>query len=367
MDKKIKGKRGSEYPLNLRGFALLLSLMILCSYFPVYAIDEYKETSEYYSAMAQSDDSIISALHYETMSYLYSITDAIKESRQTMNNNFANIYRNADGNHSASLVAIYDRVGDVYTRVGEHHNQITASLTSLKTQLQSYIDNSFQGFYSDLMPNFTSLKEQINQHIDESFNTLNNTVEQGSKDVQSNADKNTQNQIDNSNKNAEEQKQNDNENTSKIGGFFDNLFNNIRDFFVSLFKPSDEYFDTLRADLDTYLTEHLGFVYEVPASLLSHSLTMYFRLVDTEFNEMLVIHVPEISIKLNGEKYSIFSGIDYNLFSSLYEMGEDFIEIFNIIYTLMRAVIDIVLTVGVVKMVYKKVVNKVGVSGGDEL
>lgn len=368
MDKKIKGKRGSEYPLKLRGFALLLSLMILCSYFPVYAIDEYKETSEYYTAMAQSDDSLISSMHYETMSYLYSINDAIKESRQKMNDNFANIYRNADGEHPANLIAIYERVGSVYTTVNSQGDRITSNLTSLKIQLQSYMDSSFSAFYSSLMPIFTSLKTQVNAHVDEVFGTLENTFQQGSTDIQNNADKNSQNQIDNANKNAEEQKQNDNENTSKIGGFFDKFFENISNFLKSLFMPSDDYFDILRADLDTYLTEHLGVVYELPVTLLEETKTMYSGIRNQNINTVsLYIRVPEISFTLNGVKHTLLRSQSYDLFAFFSQMPSQFQSAYNNAIKIMRAFIDISLAVACFRMIYKQIINKVGIEGGSDL
>lgn len=85
---------------------------------------------------------MIALMQQETVNYMTALKEQITELRQTMNNNFANIYRNADGKHPASLEAIYERVGDVYTNVSAQGDRITNSLSSLKTQIQGYINSA---------------------------------------------------------------------------------------------------------------------------------------------------------------------------------------------------------------------------------
>lgn len=371
MDKKIKGKRGSEYPLKLRGFALLLSLMILCSYFPVYAIDEYVTTDEKFVDLISNDNSIstyvsddvISSMHYETMNTLADLKQTVINQSDRLTNNMTSLKEKIFAYIDNAVISVNSNTHNEI--VGIYSNNIAPSLSSLKIQLQSHITELYSDYIS---PSLTSLKTQVNAHTDEVFNSLQNTVQQGSIDIQNNADKNSQNQIDNANKNSEEQQKNDNENTSKIGGFFDKLFDNISTFLKSLFMPSDDYFDNLRVDLDTYLSEHLGVVYELPAKLYKDTEKMVNGIRGKDINSVtLYVRVPEISFTLNGEKHIFLASQNYNLFAFLNHMSPQFISAYKTSVGLMRALIDIVLAVSCFRMIYNQIINKVGIEGGSDL
>lgn len=148
----------------------------------------------------------------------------------------------------------------------------------------------------------------------------------------------------------------------RISGFFESLFNNIKEFFTSLFKPSEDYFDTVRADLDSFLSEHLGIVYELPISLYEETKTIYYRLNrQVGIGSNLTIAVPPFQFTLFGTTYEIFEGGNYDL----YQEGN--MPWLDTIIDIMHVVIDLFLAIGFVKFTYKKVINKVGVEGGDEL
>lgn len=148
----------------------------------------------------------------------------------------------------------------------------------------------------------------------------------------------------------------------KISGFFENLFNNIKEFFTSLFKPSDGYFDSVRSDLDAFLSEHLGIVYELPIKLLEQIQTIYNRLNrGSSSSHNLSIAVPAFKFTLFGTTYQIFDGGNFDL----YQEGN--MPWLDSIINIMHVMIDIALAVGFVRFVYKKIVNKVGIEGGDEI
>lgn len=368
MDKKINVKRGSEYPLKLRGFALLVFLIFMFNTSFVYADDSVISISDddffvRQQASAQSSDDVLSAMHYETMNALADLKQTVISQGDRLTNNMSslkekifayidNAVNNVNSNTHDEIISIYS-------------NNISPSLTSLKTQLQSNIIELYSNYIS---PSLTSLKTQVNSHTDEVFNSLQNTFQQGSVDIQNNADKNSQNQIDNANNNLEEQKKNDNNNTSKIGGFFENFFENISNFLKSLFMPSDDYFENLRTDLDVYLTDHLGVVYELPSKLYKDTEKMVNGIRGKDINSVsLYVRVPEISFTLNGEKHILLTAQNYNLFSFLTDMPTQFTSIYKTAVGLMRALIDITLAVACFKMIYKQIVNKVGIEGGSDL
>lgn len=145
----------------------------------------------------------------------------------------------------------------------------------------------------------------------------------------------------------------------KISGFFDNLFNNIKDFFTNLFIPADDYFDNLRADLDSFLSQHLGIVYELPVRLLEETKTI-FELLKTS-DSALIINVPAFEFTLFGKTYQIYEGGYHNL----YQKGN--MPWLDTVIFIAHIMIDIALSVGFVRFVYRKIINKVGVEGGDEL
>lgn len=145
----------------------------------------------------------------------------------------------------------------------------------------------------------------------------------------------------------------------KISGFFDNLFNNIKDFFTNLFIPADDYFDNLRADLDSFLSQHLGIVYELPVRLLEETKTI-FELLKTS-DSALIINVPAFEFTLFGKTYQIYEGGYHNL----YQKGN--MPWLDTVIFIAHIMIDIALSVGFIRFVYRKIINKVGVEGGDEL
>lgn len=146
----------------------------------------------------------------------------------------------------------------------------------------------------------------------------------------------------------------------KISGFFENLFNNIKEFFTSLFKPSDDYFTNLKNDLDAFLSQHLGIVYELPVALLNETLTIFTSFRSLPYG-MLYVTVPAFEFYLLDHHYEIFEGGTF----LLYQEGN--MPWLDTVIDIAHVMIDIFLAIGFVRFVYKKVINKVGVEGGDEI
>lgn len=156
--------------------------------------EEPTEVSEEYSVTPYASDDVISAMHYEVMNYLYTLKDLILESRQKMNDNFANIYRNADGNHEASLMNIYSYATSNYNKIIEHHNSVMETFTKLYSSGDYSLYNVYTRVADEgnrVTKNLTSLKEQMFAYIDNSYGKLQQSVEQGSNDIQDNANQNT--------------------------------------------------------------------------------------------------------------------------------------------------------------------------------
>lgn len=146
----------------------------------------------------------------------------------------------------------------------------------------------------------------------------------------------------------------------KISGFFDNLFNNIKDFFTNLFIPDENYFTDLSDDLDKTLSDSLGFIYTIPKTLLEEVNTMYDSLNSSSYGN-LTINMPAIEFNLLGNHYTLYEGGQ----TDLYQAGN--MPWLDTVLDVARAMITIVIVVGCARMIYKKVVNKVGIEGGDEL
>lgn len=152
------------------------------------------EISEDFEIVAYASDDVISAMHYETMSYLYELKAYLIEMRQKMNDNFANIYRNADGNHPASLEAIYSYVTSNYDKIIEHHNSVMDTFTKLYTSGDYSLYNIYSQVTAEgnrVTKNLTSLKDQIFAYIDNTFGTLQTSIQEGSANIQDNANQNT--------------------------------------------------------------------------------------------------------------------------------------------------------------------------------
>ena len=74
----------------------------------------------------------------------------------------------------------------------------------------------------------------------------------------------------------------------RISGFFDNLFTKIK----GLFIPSDGFFDTYFSDLKTFFAERFGFIYDLPAAVV----TILNKLINyTPAESGYHIHFPEVS------------------------------------------------------------------------
>lgn len=147
---------------------------------------------------------------------------------------------------------------------------------------------------------------------------------------------------------------------NKISGFFDNLFNNIKDFFTTLFKPSDDYFENLRTELDEFFSDHLGIVYELPLALYNETMTIFTSFKSVS-QGILYITVPAFEFYLFDHHYEIFEGGTF----LLYQEGN--MSWLDTVMDIAHVMIDIFLAIGFVRFVYKKVINKVGVEGGDEI
>lgn len=152
------------------------------------------EISKDFEIVAYASDDVISAMHYETMSYLYELKAYLIEMRQKMNDNFSNIYRNADGNHPASLEAIYSYVTSNYDKITEHHSSVMDTFTKLYTSGDYSLYNIYSQVTAEgnrVTKNLTSLKDQIFAYIDNTFGTLQTSIQEGSANIQDNANQNT--------------------------------------------------------------------------------------------------------------------------------------------------------------------------------
>ncbi|MCH5317772.1 MAG: hypothetical protein J1E05_07320, partial [Eubacterium sp.] len=153
----------------------------------------------------------------------------------------------------------------------------------------------------------------------------------------------------------------------RIGDFFVQIYVDITDFLSSLFLPSEDYFDNVQADLDQHMSDHLGAVYNVPKKLIWHLKDIVNGLESANGNH-LVIHFPEIAFKLNGQRYSIFGGIDYDLLEPLNSLDEPATKsMINVALVLMHGFIDLGMAIAAFRMIYKQVINKVGIEGGSDL
>ena len=153
----------------------------------------------------------------------------------------------------------------------------------------------------------------------------------------------------------------------RISGFFETIWNNTVEFFTSLFKPRDEYFDELREDLDNHMSEHLGAVYNVPKALIEQLTSIVNGVKGADPNH-LYIAIPEFAFRLKGEKRVLLEAQQFDLLSSINSIEEGSTKaIINTALIIMHGMIDLFLAVACFKMVYKKIINKVGIEGGDDL
>ena len=156
--------------------------------------EEPAEVSEEFSVTPYASDDVIASMHYETMSYLYELKAFLTEMRQKMNENFANIYRNADGNHPASLEAIYSYVTSNYEKLTTLHNSTMSTFSKVYTDGDYSLYNVYSQVTAEgnrVTKNLTSLKDQIFAYIDNTFGTLQTSIQEGSANIQDNANQNT--------------------------------------------------------------------------------------------------------------------------------------------------------------------------------
>lgn len=356
-------------------------IIIISSFsFSVYAADNVIDDSDYvldsdFAFYASSDpptQGFIYALYYECYQYL-------NDFESHMNGKFQSLW-----NHENDL---YDRT---ITRIDSLETWTSGKFQSLW--------NHESDLYGDTITRINSLETWLTakfqvlwDHESDLYQRTVTAINSVSSDIQDNANKNAEEQRKNDDriadeqkknddKNAEEQRKNDNENTSKIGSwlsslgdrigeFFDNIFEKIKEFFISLFKPSDDYFDNLQADLDSYMSDHLGVVYELPAALLKNMLEIVDGLNNTADDGSLIIAVPEFAFKLKGTKYILLEAQEFNMMSTFWNDGweSSTLSALEIALVIMRGLVDLTLAVLCFRMIYKKIINKVGIEGGDDI
>lgn len=152
----------------------------------------------------------------------------------------------------------------------------------------------------------------------------------------------------------------------RISGFFTTIWNNTVEFFTGLFKPSDDYFEKLRDDLDKHMSEHLGFVYTFPKKMLEEVKTVV-NAVKTADGKHLYLFFPDIEFTVIDTTYKIGTNGTYDLLAFYSQMPSVTKTLIDVAFGIMHALIDIWLIRSVGKMIYRKIINKVGVEGGDDL
>lgn len=237
----------------------------------------------------------------------------------------------------SGISAIIDYIKGIFQSIGELPSKIGSFITNLGSQISGFFSNltsNLRGWFDNIGTWFTNLGNNIKQwfiditnNIKGFFNTLGD----------------------------------------RISGFFETIWNNTVEFFTSLFKPSDDYFENLRKDLDEHMSKHLGAVYNVPKELITQLNTIVNGLKGSNANH-LYIAIPEFSFRLKGEKRVLLEAQQFDLLSSVNAIEEGgFKTAYNTALIIMHGMIDLVLALGCFRMVYKKIINKVGIEGGDEL
>lgn len=162
--------------------------------FGAYAEETAENASEIFEdtdIVAYASDDVIAAMHYETMNALADLKQHV-----------TNVYRNYISPSLTSLKEqIFTRIDDTSSElqsyihselVAIYSNNISPSLTNLKNSVIKDVNEHTTSIYGQyIAPSLTSLKEQVNAHIDEVFGTLKTAVQQGSSDIQNNANQNT--------------------------------------------------------------------------------------------------------------------------------------------------------------------------------
>lgn len=147
---------------------------------------------------------------------------------------------------------------------------------------------------------------------------------------------------------------------NKIIEFIKEIPDKISEALKKLFIPDENYFTDLIDDLDKTLSDSLGFIYTIPKTLLEEVNTMYDSLNSSSYGN-LTINMPAIEFNLLGKHYTLYEGGQ----TDLYQAGN--MPWLDTVLDVARAMITIVIVVGCARVIYKKVVNKVGIEGGDEL
>lgn len=242
-----------------------------------------------------------------------------------------------DNKTNSLLGNIIDYIKKIVSDIGELPSKIGSFITNLGSQIS--------GFFSNLTSNLRGWFDNIGKW----FTNLGNNIKQWFIDITNNI-KGFFNTL-----------------GDRISGFFETIWNNTVEFFTSLFKPSDDYFENLRKDLDEHMSKHLGAVYNVPKELIVHLNTIINGLKGSNANH-LYIAIPEFSFRLKGEKKVLLEAQQFDLLSSVNSIEEGgFKTAYNTALIIMHGMIDLVLALGCFRMIYKKIINKVGIEGGEEL
>ncbi len=243
----------------------------------------------------------------------------------------------------SGLSAIIDYIKEIFTSIGELPSKIGNFISSLGDKISGLftnLTNNIKGWFADVGKWFSDLGKNIQQWFTNLVNNLKtwfDNIGQWFKDI-----------------------------GDRIGGFFTTIWNNTVEFFTNLFKPSDDYFDRLREDLDNHMSVHLGAVYNVPKELIRQLTSIVNGLKGSNANH-LYLSIPDIEFTLNGKRHVLVEAARYDLLSFVSSMPSAFKSIYNVVLVIMHGMIDLALALACFKMIYRKIINKVGIEGGDEL
>lgn len=255
----------------------------------------------------------------------------------------------------SGLSSIIEYIKNIFTKIGELPSAIGKFVTDLGNKISGLftnMTNSLKGWFENIGSWFTELGDNIKQRFLNLRNNLNSwfgKIGDWFTDLGNNL-RDWFNSL-----------------GDRINGFFTTIWNNTVEFFTRLFKPEDDYFENLRADLDSHMSKHLGAVYNVPKALITQLTSIVNGLKGADANH-LYIAIPEFSFRLKGEKKVLLEAQQFDVLSSLNSIDEGATKsAFNVALIIMHGMIDLVLGVGCFRMIYKKIINKVGIEGGDEL
>ena len=248
-----------------------------------------------------------------------------------------------DNKTNSLLSNIIDYIKKIVSDIGELPSKIGNFISSLGDKISGLftnLTNNIKGWFADVGKWFSDLGKNIQQWFTNLVNNLKTWFDNIGKWFKDIGD--------------------------RIGGFFTTIWNNTVEFFTSLFKPSDDYFENLRIDLDNHMSEHLGAVYNVPKELIRQLTSIVNGLKGSNANH-LYLSIPDIEFTLNGKRHVLVEAARYDLLSFVSSMPSAFKSIYNVVLVIMHGMIDLALALACFKMIYRKIINKVGIEGGDEL